>query len=118
MIVNFSSKGCQIFNESNCNIEGDVLASTLEIDGMYRLCLEREIAHVTVERQMQVLWHKRLGHLSLNGMKQLREEIAKHLDFSDQYICGGYPTTSNLALASTTAHRRKKLVVTSSLRRS
>jgi hypothetical protein len=86
MIVNFSSKGCQIFSESNCNIEGDVLASTLEIDGMYRLCLEREIAHVTVERQMQVLWHKRLGHLSLNGMKQLREEIAKHLDFSDQYI--------------------------------
>jgi hypothetical protein len=57
--------------ESNYNIEGDVVASMLEIDDMYRLYLKQERAHVTVERQTQVLWHRRLGHLSLNGMKQL-----------------------------------------------
>jgi hypothetical protein len=43
-----------------------------------------EKADVAVERQTQELWHKRLGHLSLNGMKQLREGMARGLDFSDQ----------------------------------
>jgi hypothetical protein len=70
MSVKFSSKGCQIYSKSNCNTDGDVVASMLEIDDMYSLRLIQERAHVTVERQTQELWHKRLGHLSLNGMKQ------------------------------------------------
>jgi hypothetical protein len=86
MIVNFSSKGCQIYSESDCSIEGNVVASMLEIDGMYRLCLKQGRDHVTVERQMQELWHRRLGHLSLSGMKQLRGGMAKGLDFSDHNI--------------------------------
>jgi hypothetical protein len=84
--VNFSSKGCQIYSESDCSIEGNVVASMLEIDGMYRLCLKQGRDHVTVERQMQELWHRRLGHLSLSGMKQLRGGMAKGLDFSDHNI--------------------------------
>jgi hypothetical protein len=72
----FSEKGFHIYKNKDVKVDGVVFASATEESGMYRLNCN---VKTTVEKAMtantereQILWHRRLAHLSHQNMLKLR----------------------------------------------
>lgn len=88
-----------VFDNSKCHIydvAGNLLTSATFINGIYRLeCVPNvlcsqvssNVLHLNKEQCSSVqsaqmeLWHRRLGHLSLQGMCALRDGLAVGIDF-------------------------------------
>jgi hypothetical protein len=83
----FSEKGCHIYKNKDVKIDGVDFASASEESGMYRLnCNIKATDETTmvanVERN-QVLWHRRLAHLSHQNMLILRD-MSYGMKFSNE----------------------------------
>lgn len=84
-VVVFSSRGCKIYHENDFNVDGDVRFTATNINGVYKLdelsntCFKTLqdkgsgiIANISSVCSSQELWHKRLGHLNLRAMDQIK----------------------------------------------
>lgn len=86
MVVTFSATGCQIYQENDCRIEGNVKVTASEIGGIYRLNVMSDKANFVSEKQTQALWHRRLGHLGERNMNLLRSGMATGVVFDDGVV--------------------------------
>lgn len=72
--VNITKNGCTIHDA-----DGELIAEAKSHGRMYELC-KTETAFATTEtEQREGLWHRRMGHLSRGGMKQLTKGPVKSL---------------------------------------
>lgn len=100
--VEFNDKGCSIYN--NGQTTGNPIACVECVNGLYKLCVcvgvninkpspkehslfldSQESPSVAVAANLPAqLWHRRLGHLSVKGMKQLRDGACGGVSFQDE----------------------------------
>lgn len=87
--VIFSNRGCQIYG-TNCKVEGEVIASACETNGIYKLnvqspleTLQQEQTYFTISMNSQELWHRRLGHLNKQSMNLLRKGMVSGVKYTD-----------------------------------
>jgi hypothetical protein len=85
----FSEKGCHIYKNKDVKIHGVVFASTSEESGMYRLnCNVKATVETTIianVERIQVLWYRRLAHLSHQNMLILRD-MSYGMKFSNEKL--------------------------------
>lgn len=80
-----------MFLEAECSIRGKVIATASEVGSIYKLDNavpfppQNSLAAVQDNESIK-LWHKRLGHLNENGMRQLRNGMADGINFNDENI--------------------------------
>ncbi|XP_020266065.1 uncharacterized protein LOC109841513 [Asparagus officinalis] len=77
----------------------EVIGYSILSDGLYRLCLQNDIAyssmHVStrlkrciMNEDSSILWHRRLGHISIERVKRLvKDGVLGTLDFTDFDTC-------------------------------
>lgn len=66
--VVFDKRGCVIYNSNK-----KVIATADLVNNMFRLnSLSTQCAYTAKKSDDIILWHRRMGHLSLSGMKQLK----------------------------------------------
>lgn len=81
-VVVFSKKGCEIFNENECSVQGKPCVTGLIDRGVYKLKYSSQASALatTVSNEME-LWHKRLAHLGVRNLIFLRDKLATGVSF-------------------------------------
>lgn len=77
-----------------------VVGNGMHVDGLYRLLLDPpfdnnfltlhgnvSIKCSIVNEQCSMLWHKRLGHISIERIRRLNDGVLEALDFSNFGVC-------------------------------
>ncbi|XP_069361062.1 uncharacterized protein [Maniola hyperantus] len=89
IVVVFSKRGCEMYTENDCEIKGSGKKMCEEERGIYKFrskpCTYNSYVSAlnTIADNSFRLWHQRLGHLSFNYMKILRDEMAEGINFKD-----------------------------------
>lgn len=84
LVVVFKDDGCFIYD--SCSIQGNHIMSANLCKGVYRLnsvsVKERSlvVSHSHIMQDAD-LWHRRLGHLSVRGMRLLGQDAARKITF-------------------------------------
>ena len=72
----FRQQGCEVINP-----EGRKIATGHRSNGLFKLDMQPSKALACQPTKSIDLWHKRTGHLSIKGLKQLKNGLASGVDF-------------------------------------
>jgi hypothetical protein len=99
-----------VYDEDDCTIEEEMQVTGSNLNGIYKLDMAQEMAHVAAtDNKMHRLWQRlRLGHLCRKSMKVVVRGMATVRDFSD---------TDNEPCTSCTKGKHSKVVSKSSKNR-
>lgn len=76
--VLFDMDGCTIKNGA-----GETVAQCKATNGVYKFISHEPYTLLAKQKPSAVLWHRRLGHINLQRMKQMRDKAVTGLDFDD-----------------------------------
>lgn len=94
-IVMFNQTECRLYDAKTCRIYGDYVSiGSRKNGGLYLLneavneihMVSDDIVAASSTCISQDTWHRRLGHLSLSGMRMLREHLAEGMNFKDEEL--------------------------------
>lgn len=74
--VIFRQKGCEVINP-----EGKRIATGHRSNGLFKLDQQPQSALACQQMKSIDLWHKRTGHLSIKGLKRLKNGLASGINF-------------------------------------
>lgn len=93
LIVVFDSNNCTVYNESNFNISGNVKATGTKSNGLFIVdkvdLVQEPVRAMYAETPFlsdHELWHKRLGHLSRKGMRELQSGLVNDVKFGNDNL--------------------------------
>lgn len=82
--VVFSASGCSIYDADHFQINGEVVATASNVNGLYQLDTAKsseQVVYITKSYTSQELWHRRLGHLNRISMDLLKKGMATGVDY-------------------------------------
>lgn len=80
--VTFTSSGCTVYKQNGFSVDGEIVVTASEDNGLYKLDVMKEKTYFTVDHgDLEQLWHRRLGHLNKVSMNLLKNGMANGISF-------------------------------------